>query len=389
MAWLTHNGTQWYVGYRQGRSRKPRYVAAGPNKRKAMELRDAIAHRARLARAGGTVVPEAITFGEYLEGWLNTRTVAPTTRQREGWVKQETRDGVTREKKGGIIFQYLVPELGDRLLGELKPDDFAQLTAKLTSQTARRALAVASKALADAVANERIPRNPVRLPAPPRRIHDEISLDALCAVVAAMPARWRPFTFALLLTGCRFGELTALTWADVDLEAGKVYVRRQKPSHLYREAGRAPAPLKTIASHRAIDMLPPLQRMLLDLPQHGEGGIVFPGAYGGYINYHYFHKAWRAAVETLKLRVNPHTLRHAFGSLLLAFGEPLPYVTAQLGHTSAAFTLSTYLHQVKEGRRLDREATMAKLEKAFRGEMVHAGLTPLEARTREAVGNAT
>lgn len=174
-----------------------------------------------------------------------------------------------------------------------------------------------------------------------------------------------------------------MTWTDVDLDAGKVYVRRQKPSQLYGAEGRDPAPLKTEASHRAVDMLPPLRRMLLDLRQYGTGGILFPSANGGYLNYHYHVNAWRNTIRTLKLDgENIHTLRHAFGSLLLGFGEPLPYVTAQLGHSSAAFTLSTYLHQIREGRRLDRDATLAKLETGFRGELAYTGLTDSRAAER-------
>lgn len=130
--------------------------------------------------------------------------------------------------------------------------------------------------------------------------------------------------------------------------------------------------------------------MLLDLPQYGTGGMLFPAVNGGYISYSHYLRAWRKTMRTLKLKgVRIHTLRHAFGSLLLAFGEPLPYVTAQLGHSSAAFTLSTCLHEVKEGRRLDREATLAELEAAFRGEVAYTWLTKSEAGEPVTVENAT
>lgn len=370
MAWLTHNGKQWYVAYRQGTSRKIRYVQAGPNKRKAQRLRDEIAHRARLAKAGGSVVPEPLEFAEHLRTWLAARTVRATTARRDG----------------GLARKYLIPEFGDRLIGDLKPSDFAVFAARVTrdvsAYTARRALAVASAALHDAVEDERIPKNPVRLPPIPKKTHEEVSLDAYCAVVAAMTTRWRPFVFAALLTGLRFSELTALTWADIDFEAGKLYVRRQKTSGIFGEEARGVQPLKTEASHRPVDMLPSLRRMLLDIPQHSELGLVFPGERGGYISHSHFMKAWRPKVKRLGLRVRFHDLRHGFGSLLLAFGEPLTYVSSQLGHSSASFTLSTYLHTVREGRRLDKDATLARLEASFRGELAYRGLTlSAEAKT--------
>jgi integrase len=52
-----------------------------------------------------------------------------------------------------------------------------------------------------------------------------------------------------------------------------------------------------------------------------------------------------------------HDLRHGFASLLLAWGEPILYVSRQLGHSSAAFTHSTYAHLIEQGRRLDKEQT--------------------------------
>ena len=62
-----------------------------------------------------------------------------------------------------------------------------------------------------------------------------------------------------------------------------------------------------------------------------------------------------------------HDLRHAFASLLLAFGFMIPYVSQQLGHSSAKITLDTYGHILEEGHRLDREATLQRFGNAFHG----------------------
>ena len=50
-----------------------------------------------------------------------------------------------------------------------------------------------------------------------------------------------------------------------------------------------------------------------------------------------------------------HDLRHFFASLLIAFGEPIPYASQQLRHDSPATTLKIYAHLIREGRRLDRD----------------------------------
>ncbi len=104
----------------------------------------------------------------------------------------------------------------------------------------------------------------------------------------------------------------------------------------------------------------------MDLPQRGE--LVFPGTRGGRLNYGWFRRQiWDPAVERTKLNVTFHDLRHAFASLLLAFGYTILYVSQQLGHSSAKITLDTYGHILEEGYRLDREAALRKLEEAYRG----------------------
>ncbi len=239
-----------------------------------------------------------------------------------------------------------------------------------------------SKMMEDAVESNYIHKNPVRLPPPPERIHEEISVETFCRIVEAMLLRWRPLMFVDLLTGLRWGVLAALEWADIDFDAGKIYVRRQRSTCLH---GREAQPLKTESSHRAVDMLPPVRRVLMDLPQRPK--LVFPGVRGGYLNYAMFQKAWRLTVKGLGLDVNFHGLRHGFGSLLLAWGEPLIYVSQQLAHSSTTLTHTTYLHLMKEGRRLDNDAVLTKLEAAFRDELAFTGLTRSVAA--EAVGSKT
>ena len=41
-------------------------------------------------------------------------------------------------------------------------------------------------------------------------------------------------------------------------------------------------------------------------------------------------------------RLTPHSLRRTYASVLFAIGEPPPYVTSQLGHVTAGFTLAVY-----------------------------------------------
>ncbi len=42
------------------------------------------------------------------------------------------------------------------------------------------------------------------------------------------------------------------------------------------------------------------------------------------------------------------------------------YVAGQLGHSSPNVTLGTYAHLVREGRRLNKEETLRKIEMVYR-----------------------
>src|SRR5262249_52259977 len=61
---------------------------------------------------------------------------------------------------------------------------------------------------------------------------------------------------------------------------------------------------------------------------------------------------WLALLRRAGLRQRRvHDLRHTFASALLAAGEPILYVQAQLGHHSPEFTLKVYGHLLPRGSR--------------------------------------
>jgi integrase len=120
-------------------------------------------------------------------------------------------------------------------------------------------------------------------------------------------------------------------------------------------------------------MLWPVRQGLLEMPQGGR--LVFPGARGGPLNHGWFHRRiWLPATRALRgaqaqdEHLRFHDLRHGFASLLLAWREPILYVSQQLGHSSAAFTLSTYAHLIQQGRMIDKDQILQKLFDAAKRE---------------------
>ena len=63
-------------------------------------------------------------------------------------------------------------------------------------------------------------------------------------------------------------------------------------------------------------------------------------------------KAFNRMLDRAELRRRgPHQMRHTFASLLLAAGEPITYVSRQLGHHDSAITLRVYAHWLPDASR--------------------------------------
>src|SRR5439155_16184748 len=85
----------------------------------------------------------------------------------------------------------------------------------------------------------------------------------------------------------------------------------------------------------------------------GEPEWLFPRADGRLMDKDHVAAAFRKIVKRVKLTAHRvYDCRHTYASLLLASGAPLTYVSAQLGHASAATTLRYYAKWIpSKGRR--------------------------------------
>ena len=135
----------------------------------------------------------------------------------------------------------------------------------------------------------------------------------------------------LMLTGCRKGEVLALRWTDVDLDAGELRLPDAK------------------SGPRAVQLPPPAVRLLEALPRRAGNPWVFPGrAAAGRCSEGGLDNAWRAVREAAKLEdVRIHDLRHSFASRALALGETLPVIGKLLGHNDIETTVR-YAHLAQD-----------------------------------------
>src|SRR5215218_992094 len=166
------------------------------------------------------------TLGAFLDGWLDGTV--------KGSVKATTYESYER-----LIRCHIKPELERHKLKTLAPDHVQalyqrKLDSGLAPGTVRQIHSVLSRALDQAVKWGIVPRNVCKATTPPKPVAEEIKpLDAEQARQLLRTARGERFEALYMLAvtaGLRIGELLALRWQDVDLEASgaTLRVRRTK-----------------------------------------------------------------------------------------------------------------------------------------------------------------
>ena len=142
----------------------------------------------------------------------------------------------------------------------------------------------------------------------------------------------------LLYTGCRRGELLALTWQDIDRKAGTITVNK-KCCYAYGNTPRIEYRLKNANSEnndgsgRVIPLLSPLAAVL---PKK-RIGLIFPGSDGQPMTQSQFTACWKAYRRGVGLpdAITPHCFRHSFATICYESGLDVKTAAAFLGDTEA------------------------------------------------------
>jgi integrase len=227
---------------------------------------------------------------------------------------------------------------GGRRAVELKPHEVEALSRKPTWGTSTRndfltAVVTAFRWATRAGLLDRNPLDSVRKPPKTSRgAKAVISASEFERLSAAAHPRLRPLLLALWLTGCRPSELTRLTAADVDFDAGVAVLAKHKT------AARTGRP-------RVIFLSGEMLTLLRDQAVRHPTGVLFPNRLG----VGYGCEELGGIVRKLRKRAKvPHAtaygFRHSFATDALTKGVPDATVAALLGLESTAMIFSNYGH---------------------------------------------
>lgn len=157
-------------------------------------------------------------------------------------------------------------------------------------------------------------------------------------------------------TGLRQGELLGLKWADVDLESGKLSVRR---SVRVTAEGLSFGPLKNKASRRSLPLNEAAAAALsahkvrqnaerLAATEWREFDLIFPNRLGGPMDHNnLYFRDYKRLLKRAELDHGGftfHALRHTFATALFKRREHPKVVQSLLGHSSIVQTMDTYSH---------------------------------------------
>ncbi len=289
---------------------------------------------------------DGATFLAVFEEWQASREISEQTLQHEA----------------RVLRRYLSERSGRRIQ-DVTPSDLARILrgmrGRYSSWTQVHAYKVLVGVFALATRRGLLSRNPLDGLSPAERPKqrnqrevarlDAASLEQL--VAAGGNERWRAALSLGAFAGLRAGEIRAVRWGDIDLEANTISITRSALPN-----GQVKAP-KSQAGIRVVPLLPGCRRRLVEWklksPRTGSEDLIIAMAEGKPTEATNLRRAMseakkRAALDVGEARLSLHSLRHSYGSMVATNLQLAPTTVAQLlGHTSAEFSMRAYARDAR------------------------------------------
>jgi integrase len=274
----------------------------------------------------------------------------------------------TAERWSEVIRNQIAPRIGRMPVQKLKAIHLATLYADLLREgkgneglaprTVGHVHRLLHRALGHAAEWAVTQSNVAALVSPPKvddvelEILDQPQIQAILDGLAGKPLRIIVET--ALATGMRRGELLALRWKDVDLDAGKLRVEQSleqtkaglkfKEPKTKRGRRSIALPAFLVTNLRAHRKAQQEQRMALGLGRPGDDALVFPNMDGGPRRPDGLTMEWGRARKALGVTVSLHAFRHTHASTLIKSGMDILTISRRLGHSKPSVTLDVYGH---------------------------------------------
>jgi integrase len=336
----------------RGEKRKQKWITFRGTKRAAqVELARLIAE----IDDGVFQEPHKVTLAQFFERWLTHMT---------SQVDERTHIGYAEKARKNIN-----PLLGTTSLIKLRPEQISRAYAQaltsgrcdgnggLSSRTVHHMHRILKQALGQAVKWGILKRNPCDAVDPPRVEKKEMkTFDTNQTIDSLNEMQQTRFLIAFLLAaicGLRRGEIAALRWKNVDLDAsilkivqttrqiGKAVTYKPVKNTKGRPVALSSLMLDELKAHRTKQAE---ELLRFGLKPSGDS-FVFAQPDGSPIKPGSITNEWKRLVAKHALpRIRFHDLRHTHATAMLASGVHPKIASERLGHSSIAITLDLYSH---------------------------------------------
>ena len=253
-----------------------------------------------------------------------------------------------QETMGSHVDKYLLPRLGSLALAAIDERRVQELITDLTRSTYKWPNGVSKKLSPKTIRNiigvlklilgEKVWRDwQLTLPAIPEKEQRFFTPEEMRQIVDAAKGQWKPLFALLAGSGMRCGELFGLHVEDLDLNNGKITIRRSVRNG---EEG----PLKTKKGYRKVNVEPEVCAMLAVHLNGRTMGRVFQTRNGTPFCRGNVRRKLRQILKSLNLAPGGlHSFRHGCVSFLRQNGVPDDLVKEWVGHSNLE-TTSRYTH---------------------------------------------
>jgi integrase len=322
---------------------------------------------------GGLYIePAKITVGQFLDRWLEH--VKPLVSPR------------THERYGELVTKNIKPLLGAVLLTKLRPMQISDAYAKALSSGHRKAKGglapstvrymhvILKASMRQAMRWQILARNPVDAVDPPKIERAAMTTYDLAQTAdlidAACGTRIAITVVLAVLCGLRRGEIAALRWRNINLDAAQVAVtesaEQTKAGVRYKKPksgkGRTVALSARVVNELRSRRVQQAQEFLkLGVPLT-EDAFVVAQADGSPLQPRTITQQWYQLLANNKTlpRIRFHDLRHAHATHMLSSGVHPKIASERLGHSKVGITMDLYSHvipgmQEDAAARVDRD----------------------------------
>jgi integrase len=305
----------------------------------------------------GSSAERKLTVREFFHEWHQDVTHESLKETRSGW----------RETQNQYFRDYIEPVLGNCPLKAVTPQMIKKVLIEMarkdrSAQTQRLVYATMKKMFADAVETyQYMGFNPVLRKIKPAIFIKEAPHLNLKQIISLLEhVKGKKYELAIwiqLYLGLRAGELIALRWEDIDLEVGRITIRRAfvKKTGQFRDYPKG-------GKQHTHSIPAELLVMLIEAKRESKSELVVTSRCGGgtkILPYRWYIRALRKYCHELGITsISSHGLRHSTSELYIHHGATKDDLRQLFAHSSPAIT-DRYIHN--HGTNLEKVANVIRL----------------------------